>query len=168
VTKLKLRFAVVLACGVAAGGVSAQETTTGAAEGADPLAAYEQALLEGSFHTGESLLVADVVYSFDKNLARMDARESAHIGRWYGVHQDGDVATVIYSISAMDVVFSHENTEIVESLCRRLNDGRWFCRAKIDSIKINAAFYVERPVEAELAQGGAAPPAPAPLAPPRR
>jgi hypothetical protein len=157
-------LSVALACCVAASGAVAQDD--GAAV-IDALAAYEEALSAGSFFTSQTLSIADVAYSFNKNLAHMDTRESARIKEWYGVHQEGDAATVLYALSAMDVVFSHENTVRVASPCLHLNDGRWFCRATIDSMKIDAAFYIETPSETELAAqaAAAAPPSGTPTPP---
>lgn len=129
-----------------------------------PAELYDQALAAGDWVTNLTLAIADIAYSFETNVNAKDDRESALISAWRGVHQNGDVATVLFEVSGMDVVYADDLTAEESATCRHLNDGRWWCDVNVESFKVTAGFYLEQAPPGAAEDAAAA----APLTPPPR
>lgn len=153
-----------LACAAPA---SAQNATsaTAAPPPPSPEEIYHQALDLGLWVSEQTLTIPAVAYSLSNAIEGRDDRESMMVSTWIGVHQTGSVATVLFTVTGQDVVFSDTISASEDAVCRHLNDGRWWCETNIETFKVKAAFYLER-----AALGGVeAPVAARPTtAPPRR
>ncbi len=155
--------------GLCLSGPAFGQATAEAPPAPDPAELYQQALDLGLWISEQTLTIPSAAPSFTAHINAMDSRESATISSWIGVHQTGNVATVLFTMTGQDVVFSDVVNTSDDATCRHLNDGRWWCETNVEAFKIRASFYLERATLGGEADADAARPTTAPTtAPPRR